>query len=195
MGANLSGQGRTSLFHGSGLEELPAEDGTQWFSRIVTSGQLHNIAVCGDHERFEQFMRQRFLTDETETGSAISLAQGDILDQTVLFLTNIISSEIGAEREEIDQDVHLAEYGMDSVMIHQCNTKLEQSLGAISKTLLFEFHTIRDLADHFVKEYPDRLGRLFSREEKGKQIQSITPPGRNKTSLHLRRRKKNILTG
>ena len=47
-------------FHGSGLEELPAEDGTQWFSRIVTSGQLHNIAVCGDHERFEQFMRQRF---------------------------------------------------------------------------------------------------------------------------------------
>ncbi|MFE9943688.1 SDR family NAD(P)-dependent oxidoreductase [Bacillus velezensis] len=175
MGANLSGQGRTSLFHGSGLEELPAEDGTQWFSRIVTSGQLHNIAVCGDHERFEQFMRQRFLTDETETGSAISLAQGDILDQTVLFLTNIISSEIGAEREEIDQDVHLAEYGMDSVMIHQCNTKLEQSLGAISKTLLFEFHTIRDLADHLVKEYPDRLGRLFSREEKGKQIQSITP--------------------
>ncbi|MDJ1631803.1 hypothetical protein QNN00_21180 [Bacillus velezensis] len=68
------------------------------------SGQPHNIAVCGDHERFEQFMRQRFLTDETETGSAISLAQGDILDQTVLFLTNIISSEIGAEREEIDQD-------------------------------------------------------------------------------------------
>ena len=110
-------------------------------------------------------------------------------------LTNIISSEVGAEREEIDQDVHLAEYGMDSVMIHQCNTKLEQSLGAISKTLLFEFHTIRDLADHLVKEYPDRLGRLFSREEKGKQIQSITPASRNKTSLHLRRRKKNILTG
>jgi polyketide synthase PksN len=66
MGANLSGQGRTSLFHGSGLEELPAEDGTQWFSRIVTSGQLHNIAVCGDHERFEQFMRQRFLTDDIQ---------------------------------------------------------------------------------------------------------------------------------
>nr|WP_087992202.1 SDR family NAD(P)-dependent oxidoreductase [Bacillus subtilis] len=183
MGVSISDQARTSLFRDSGLEELSSEAGADWFAQIVMSGQLHNIAVCGDSDRFEQFMEQRFQTNYTQISDTIQLASGDVKIQTRSFLASIISAEVGVKPEEIDHSVHLAEYGMDSVMIHQCNSKLEQALGAISKTLLFEFQTITDLADYLIKEYPDRLESLFPAKKKEKLIQSSTAV--NPAQLHI----------
>ncbi|MCJ1223335.1 type I polyketide synthase, partial [Paenibacillus polymyxa] len=44
-------------------------------------------------------------------------------------------------------------YGIDSIMITQLNAKLAESFGELSKTLFYEYQTLRALAEYLVAEY------------------------------------------
>lgn len=89
-----------------------------------------------------------------------STSKNDIIQ----FLKSLLSSELKVEANKIDEDVLMEEYGIDSVMVMQMTSKLEEGFGTLSKTLFFEYKTINELAEYFMKEHSQKLAELLGPE-------------------------------
>ncbi|MCZ0853429.1 beta-ketoacyl synthase N-terminal-like domain-containing protein, partial [Brevibacillus laterosporus] len=89
--------------------------------------------------------------------------QSDELRQNIIsYLKNIMSEELKLPASLIDAKQYLEKYGIDSVMIMRLTQKLEQSIGRLSKTLFFEYHSISQLAEYFLSHHSERMMKLLN---------------------------------
>lgn len=101
-----------------------------------------------------------------------------LLEQTVRYLIGIFSELLKLEPDELDVHAEFEEYGVESVMIGYFNGKLEEDLGEVSKTLLFEYQTITTLAVHLTKQYNQALMLLFGSDmpsQQERRAESVEP--------------------
>ena len=78
-----------------------------------------------------------------------NLTKTNQLDEVMEYFSSLLAEATGMDREEIESDSAFEKYGIDSIMIIGINRKLEKHFGNISKTLLFEYRTIRELSSYF----------------------------------------------
>ncbi len=83
--------------------------------------------------------------------------------KTEEFLKRILSKETKLPVRQISAEAPLEDYGIDSVMILSLNAELEQVFGDLSKTLLFEYQTISELAGYFTENHAQKLLGLWGK--------------------------------
>jgi len=98
------------------------------------------------------------------------------LEQVCELLKEILSDSIGTAPAEIETDMALESYGINSVMIVELNRCLEKIFGNLSKTLFFEYKSIRELADYFLGNHLSALER---------QIVNVTSENQNGENLQV----------
>ena len=81
----------------------------------------------------------------------------DLLEKTEKQLTRVISNIIKVSEDQIETNVPLPEYGIDSVLIMYIISQLEEIFGSLTKTLLFEYENIKDLAVYFSDFHKEKL--------------------------------------
>ncbi len=102
--------------------------------------------------------------------------------ETELFLKNVLAQEIKLPINKIDVSEPLEKYGIDSVMVVNLNRELERHFGELSKTLLFEYQNLSDLADYFIDFHIDKLrDKLQPKASGGTGGASGKAAGQNKT--------------
>jgi polyketide synthase PksN len=70
------------------------------------------------------------------------------------FLRDIMAARLGCAAPSIDADVGYYELGLTSVQLLELVGDIERKLGtAVAPTLLFEYATINDLAEHLAEQY------------------------------------------
>ncbi|MEJ2417766.1 MAG: beta-ketoacyl synthase N-terminal-like domain-containing protein [Exilibacterium sp.] len=72
------------------------------------------------------------------------------------------SSAVGESAFDIDVNTPFQELGVDSFIVIQLLSDLENIFGELPKTLLFEKHCISELSRYFVEEHYDTLCDMFS---------------------------------
>src|SRR6185436_10033705 len=70
---------------------------------------------------------------------------------------------------QIDPQSALERYGIDSIVALKLINQLEKTFGPLSKTLFFEYQTLRDLAGYFVQSHAARLAVLFPTSDGGQR--------------------------
>ncbi|MEV0689369.1 SDR family NAD(P)-dependent oxidoreductase [Streptomyces sp. NPDC050388] len=95
----------------------------------------------------------------------VSTAEDDraLQARTVRFLKEELSRFTQLPLAELDEDEPLGSYGMDSILATELTAGLETTFGPLSKTLLFEYHTLAELGAHFVAGHRATLAALFAR--------------------------------
>ncbi|MGW0563119.1 SDR family NAD(P)-dependent oxidoreductase [Streptomyces sp. NPDC003016] len=83
--------------------------------------------------------------------------------RTVRFLKEELSRITQLPLAELDQDEPLGSYGMDSILATELTAGLETTFGSLSKTLLFEYHTLAELGAYFRAGHRATLDTLFAR--------------------------------
>ncbi|WP_327070796.1 SDR family NAD(P)-dependent oxidoreductase [Kitasatospora sp. NBC_01302] len=81
-------------------------------------------------------------------------------DRAVGHLRRLLATALGLGPERLDPDAPLERYGMDSVLAVNLVSRLEETFGPLSRTLLFEVQSVRGLARHFVADHPQELRTL-----------------------------------
>ncbi|WP_234332452.1 type I polyketide synthase, partial [Streptomyces sp. NRRL F-5650] len=77
------------------------------------------------------------------------------------FLAGLLATVTKLDPAEIDPDTPLEEFGIDSLMITRLNGELAERFGGgLSRTLLFEYRTLGELAEYFCQDHADRLAEL-----------------------------------
>ncbi|MFJ9773643.1 SDR family NAD(P)-dependent oxidoreductase [Kitasatospora sp. NPDC101157] len=94
--------------------------------------------------------------------AAAPVADGRRLEErAVAHLRRLLAGALRLGAERLDIDTPLDRYGMDSVVAVNLISGLEESFGPLSRTLLFEVQTVRELARYFVDGHPRELRALI----------------------------------
>ncbi|UII31929.1 SDR family NAD(P)-dependent oxidoreductase [Fulvivirga ulvae] len=87
---------------------------------------------------------------------------GDLFEQTEQYLCQEFSSLLKLASHKIDPQAPLENYGIDSILAMKFTGQLEKTFGSLSKTLFFEYQTIRELTEYFVKSHAVQLAAIFN---------------------------------
>ena len=82
-------------------------------------------------------------------------------EKAIRFLKTQVASVVKLPVERLNADDAMEKYGIDSVMVLQLTNTLERAFGSLSKTLFFEYQTMRELVGYFMHSHPERLTALL----------------------------------
>ncbi len=173
----------------AGLAALDTDAGLQSFYRALASGEAQVLVEAGETERIERY--RAALASDAPRVPAIAVASASSSSATpddpgavaTGILKQILASILNLPAQRIREDEPLETYGMNSVMAMDITKRLEAIFGTLSKTLLYEYQTIQELARHFVKYHSAALQRDQSPQVSESQRSPIrtrlaTPPTR-----------------
>ncbi|HEY8459303.1 MAG TPA: SDR family NAD(P)-dependent oxidoreductase, partial [Blastocatellia bacterium] len=165
----------------TGMCPLPTQDGIQCWEDFLRSDTLQGIALYGIPSRIDAYVAQiagparrrarkqaaDLISQPLAYGTVNESAPAEGLDDAALFakteayLKDLIGKEIDLAADRIGSSDRLESFGIDSVMIARLNANLERDLGALPKTLFYEYETVAELVRFLFKEAREPLAELF----------------------------------
>ncbi|MGD9187374.1 MAG: SDR family NAD(P)-dependent oxidoreductase [Desulfobacteraceae bacterium] len=157
-GMNLPEWGRKQHLDTTGWVPLSTADGLKIWEMVANSGYPH-IAV--DHRISSRTVktREQIIIDKEQPKPDNDMSA--LYAQTEQYLTQVLAGLLELSIEDLNSQVPFKEYGVDSIMIHHFNAAMEQDFESLSKTLLFEYETIDDLAAYMIRNHGAELCTLF----------------------------------
>ncbi|WP_156497271.1 KR domain-containing protein, partial [Paenibacillus jamilae] len=138
-----------------GITPLQTESGIQALYQCLSSSREQVMVLEGEPEKIEAYLGKAVSQADIRAirASAPKLDTGLLYDKTLYHLKALLGEVTRLSVGSIEAQEPLERYGIDSIMITQLNAKLEESFGELSKTLFYEYQTLRALAEHLVAEY------------------------------------------
>ncbi|WP_404302082.1 SDR family NAD(P)-dependent oxidoreductase [Paenibacillus sp. DP01] len=138
-----------------GITPLQTESGIQALYQCLTSSKDQVMVLEGEPEKIEAYLAKAVSQPGIRAiqASAPKLDAGLLYDKTLYHLKALLGEVTRLSVGSIEAQEPLERYGIDSIMITQLNAKLAESFGELSKTLFYEYQTLRALAEYLVSEY------------------------------------------
>ena len=161
-GMHIAKEQLQMLAEQTGLNAIPRIEGIKAWEAAFTFDLPGVIISYGDKQKINNFLIPSDAVQEAAATEETVLPEAELLlEKAESYLIDVFSQLLKLTPEEIDPDLTFQEYGVESVMVNYFNTKLEQDFGALPKTLLFEYQSIRELSRYLAKDQAQALTRLF----------------------------------
>ena len=149
-----------------GIHPIATNIGLEYFEEFLCSGKAQTIALYGNEVKIKQYLQQETVSEKVEkTQVTTTIDDSELLEKTQNYLQELIGNVIKLEASRIDIEEPFDVFGIDSIIIGQINISLENDLGALPKTLLYEYPTIKELAEHLHIEAKDQLYKVLEISE------------------------------
>ncbi|HEX4019699.1 MAG TPA: SDR family NAD(P)-dependent oxidoreductase [Acidobacteriaceae bacterium] len=164
-----------AMKHYSGAVPLPAAAGIRIFEQALQSPYAYVLVAAGELAKLRDRLFRRI---DMSASASSTLRQQSPADQPLRdrmrsealeFFKMQLSAILKVPPERIEPDAPFEEYGIDSVMVVRLNSELESIFGPLSKTLFFEYQTLEELVDYFLKAHGNTLQNLLG-EAKPQQL-------------------------
>uniref|UniRef100_UPI002916EBA1 beta-ketoacyl synthase N-terminal-like domain-containing protein n=1 Tax=Bradyrhizobium sp. SZCCHNRI2049 TaxID=3057287 RepID=UPI002916EBA1 len=140
------------------------------FYRANGAAASRVVVMSGEVERLRAALaRQEKVAERTTTTSNREddrSVVNRLEEKAIWHFKKVLASAIKLPVSRIEADVSLEEYGIDSILAVQLTSELEKSFGSLSKTLLFEYRSVQQIAEYFIDAHPERLAVLLGSEER-----------------------------
>ena len=90
-----------------------------------------------------------------------SLTRKEIEKKANDYFRQLLATALKLSPGALKADEAMEKYGIDSMMVIELTDKLETVFGTLSKTLFFEYQTIRELANYFLQQHREKMDRLL----------------------------------
>lgn len=196
-GMHISKNDEERLKEQTGLVPISQKKGLQAFERMSKSGHNFMFYAYGKEVQICEMMEPDLvkLTSDKDVLDTKPLTAGDDKkEEAKKYLIQLFSEILKIPEEEFNEQVSFEDYGIESVVIGYINERLEKDFSDISKTLMFEYQTIAELAEYLAKHYGNyfhQSGKLIDiKEEISKKHSS---PQRTWRPLKHDMEKRNIM--
>ncbi|MDT3429207.1 acyl transferase domain-containing protein/acyl carrier protein/SAM-dependent methyltransferase [Paenibacillus forsythiae] len=148
-----------------GMTPMETESGIKALYRAYALNSRKTLVLAGDEDKLLYSLQPETAMPLEETSAAVQIAPDSLRTQTLQLLSKILAEAINIPLREISSDTSFSKYGLDSIMQIDLIRKLEGTTGELSKTLLFEYANIGELADYLVTHYGEQLSGSFLAEK------------------------------
>ncbi|MDD2052486.1 SDR family NAD(P)-dependent oxidoreductase [Pseudomonas putida] len=143
-----------------GLALLPSNQAVATFLHCLTLPQVVLIPVCGKRDAVARLFGIEAVSPTTVETPQVP-PQGATDSPSLLdYLTRQLAEVTATALDKVDPDTSLEVFGLDSILVMELNGRLEQHFPSLSKTVLFEVRSLRELAALLSTEHPDDVARL-----------------------------------
>jgi acyl transferase domain-containing protein/NAD(P)-dependent dehydrogenase (short-subunit alcohol dehydrogenase family) len=144
-----------------GIILLSTKIGLDIWGKAIKSEQFHLFPIYGDIEKIRSIVTLSYHNINRNDDIKINFNPEVMYEKTYTFLRETFKKLLKIPVDQIQEDVGFEEYGINSLIIGQFNGIMEEYFKLISKTLLFEYRTLRDLVNYFIENHKYELGVLF----------------------------------
>ncbi|GAX59141.1 beta-ketoacyl synthase [Candidatus Scalindua japonica] len=148
------------------LDKLQNHNKVVIYTSSITEGHKLKCGNSGKVNKNEEKTVSNDVTvkeknDVSRVPCASNINQNRLMQETLNYLKNLLSSELRQPKADLDIFEDLGGFGLDSIVIRRVNIELENTFGPLSSTLFFEYTNINDLADYFMGNHGDKLNEIF----------------------------------
>ncbi|MEO7324484.1 MAG: SDR family NAD(P)-dependent oxidoreductase, partial [Dokdonella sp.] len=153
----------------TGMQPLTSANGLLAFRRSIARNHARSLVMQGDLVMLRRQMKGVPAAAAIAVAPALAAATGPALDHQELkdktqdWLRRQFSQVLKLSSHRIDAHAPLDQYGIDSILAMRLTNQLEKAFGSLSKTLLFEYRSIAELAGHFLDAHAAVLHGMFAK--------------------------------
>ncbi|TYQ17735.1 UNVERIFIED_CONTAM: phosphopantetheine binding protein [Acetivibrio alkalicellulosi] len=163
------------VYQNNGMKILKSNDGLTAFEKIVKSKSAQILVMRGEWNKLNELFcfctKEKEDRMEKDTPSvkkkesflAERMPQKPLHEFVNSYLSGLISDIMKIPENQIDKQVLLQEYGLDSIKILDLNQKLEDDFSELSKTLFYEHQTIHQLTQYFMKNHKEEIEKISNK--------------------------------
>ncbi len=142
------------MMQSSGMVPMQTKTGIAAFYQGFSSDQPQIMTLEGDLSLLRRYIsKAESKTDAHHLGLEARHADPELLYKKTEHRLKSLFGEITKIRiADIDINETFENYGIDSIMIIRFNQKLESVFPEVSKTLFYEYNTLRELTGYFVSD-------------------------------------------
>jgi acyl transferase domain-containing protein/thioesterase domain-containing protein/acyl carrier protein len=154
-GMHVDEQTLTALEQNSGIKALQTDSGVEALFCALSLKSNQVMVVEGNLTTIRQglFAASTEIHRDESSSSSFVVDEKRLLAKTLHQCKSLLGSIIKLSADRIETEEPLERYGIDSLIISQMNHHLEAIFGEISKTLLYEYQTLGELASYLTTEY------------------------------------------
>jgi polyketide synthase PksN len=178
------------LYERMGVVPIQSVKGIQALYNSWALEKSYVIVVEGEAEKIRRQVIETAHAEEVNPSQTIRETNTEVdrkllLDRVTYRLKVVFSEITRLDIDRIDPEEQLESYGIDSVMINQLNRKLEDVCKDLSKTLFYEYPTLKGLAEHLTEKYMNECIEWTGLERKPVPIPENSPAVLKIKLLHL----------
>ncbi|WP_415943141.1 amino acid adenylation domain-containing protein [Streptomyces sp. 067-1] len=147
-GMRVDADGEAYMERALGLRPLRTAPALTALDRALAHTAPRLLLAAGDPDRILQALEG---AEPHEEASAAAPGSHERAEELVL---RLLAEELKLPEAEIAVAEPFDRYGVDSLITMSLIRRLEEHVGPLSKTLLFEYVTVRDLAGHLAGAHP-----------------------------------------
>ncbi|WP_238652003.1 SDR family NAD(P)-dependent oxidoreductase [Paenibacillus piscarius] len=138
----------------AGLMQLDTQTGLELLEQLVRSGEPRIIVACGEEQ--QTFRVLGAVTErKAQQPPAGRIATEQVEEAVQQYLKGVVSRATRVPAAQVEASADFASYGIDSIMIMELNTILEQDFSDIPSTLFFEYSSIAGLTSFFLDHHAE----------------------------------------
>jgi polyketide synthase PksN len=144
---------------------LTSEAGIQALYEAWASEEDQVWVVSGNAKQLleNQTASKPIVTPKSLQGIPETALSSDLLEKVQAALIQAVSKQTRVSSEQVNTEKELSEYGFDSIMFTQFTRDLNQRYGLdLSPAIVFEYPTLKDLAQHLASAYETVLAERFA---------------------------------
>jgi amino acid adenylation domain-containing protein len=148
---------------GFGVAPLETAAAMAALQRCFAAGEAQALVLAGDHQRLRAAMAAAgsAAAAPPQEAAPVPAPQTALREQTLAYLGARFGSVLDIPAARIEVDTPIDRYGIDSVLALQLIEAIERDLGALPRTLLFEYPTIALLAQALLDSHRTALEAMF----------------------------------
>ncbi|MDQ1829159.1 SDR family NAD(P)-dependent oxidoreductase [Massilia scottii] len=164
-GMQIDAAARDQLHEATGIHPMGSSTGMRMFYRSLALDVDHTVVMEGNLNAMQRTLgvgtALHVAPVSADPGSP-AIVVGGLSEQCEAFLCTQLAGLLKLPTDKVDPRAPLGDYGIDSILALDLTRVLENSFGALPKTLFFEYLNIGELAGYFVKAHAPALAALFS---------------------------------
>jgi polyketide synthase PksN len=167
-GMGIDPAGQEALQETIGMQPMQTVTGMDAFHRSLALPYDQIGVMEGDPVRMRRALFGASAPPAVPQTEPPAIAAGvdaeTLAEKTQEHLRKELSGPLKLPSHRIDPHAALEQYGIDSILAVKLTNHLEKTFGPLSRTLFFEYRTIRELAEYFIAHHGARLAALLSPE-------------------------------
>lgn len=169
-GMQIDKQSEKNIEKNVGSKVISNQDGIEAFQVAACSNRSNVIVMNGRYENLVKHLRQvnavRQIAEKSNDTANTTVTKEQIKRELSKFLIDVIAKETEMDVDEIDVKDDFETLGLNSIMNMNILNAMEEKVGILSKTLLYEAHTIEELAAYILEEYREECLLAFGSFQK-----------------------------
>ncbi|WP_296104686.1 SDR family NAD(P)-dependent oxidoreductase, partial [uncultured Corynebacterium sp.] len=163
------------------IEHSPLLSSEQWVQLLDKAG-FGNVKVHGTPEQQVLVaVNGKGSSSSSVVSASSSDSEEEVLARVEGYLREVVASTMRFSLDEVEPDRPFRDMGIDSLIAMELLKPLREWLGYVPATVLFEFPTVRRLAEHLVEAYSDEVGDGLP--QSGLSDESVSAVGSSSSSV------------